>query len=189
VSLIEAATELASDEHLSHRMDAAYRNLDRAVASVVQADNKALIALTFQGAIVAGLALITGSIRDTLRGNNSLAIRIPLVIILISFFACFGLATLRLFHAISPRIQNDDDAEHPSLLFFWGGIAAMPPEEFASKMRKLQPKEIHEGLVRMTHNTAKIALQKFANLRVGFTCLGLQMVFYVGIVLLSVLPS
>jgi hypothetical protein len=65
----------------------------------------------------------------------------------------------------------------------------MPSDQFAAKMRKLQPSEIHEGLVRMTHNTARIALEKFANLRVAYTCLGLQMIFYVGIVLLAVLPS
>jgi hypothetical protein len=183
------ATEFIVDEHLSHRMDAAYANLDRAMGSVIQADNKALIALTFQGAIVAGLALITGSIKTSLEGQNSLAVRIPLVILLVAFFACFGVATLKLFQAITPRVRRDDDHDHPSLLFFWGGIAAMPPDAFASRMRKLHPGEIHDGLVRMTHNTAKIAVQKFANLRIAYICLGLQMVFYVGIVLLSVLPA
>jgi len=40
------------------RLEAAYRNLDRSIGWVQNADNKALIVLAFQGAVVAGLAAL-----------------------------------------------------------------------------------------------------------------------------------
>jgi hypothetical protein len=189
MTVADTETETATLEPISHRLDASYRNLDRALGSVTMADNKALIALTFQGAIVAGLALIAGSLKSALQAQNSAWLTGGTICLLVLFFACFCMATLKLFQAISPRITPETHADHPSLLFFFGGIASMPHDVFAARMRALDPTTIHEGLIKVTHSTAMIAARKFGNLRIAYLFLGLQMLFYVGIVLTSVLPN
>jgi hypothetical protein len=186
---VDGLTILDADLHMQQRLEASYRNLDRTLGSVTHADNKALIALTFQGAILAGLALIAGFLKSALQGKHNHWLVGVIIGFLVAFFICFCLATLRLFQTISPRIaRTGHQDDHPSLLFFFGGIAGMGHDRFSARMHTITPEEIFEGVVTVTYSNALIAKEKFENLRHAYVFLGQQLVLYVVVVLLSVLP-
>lgn len=169
-------------------LDASYRTLDRVLGSVQLADNKALIALTFQGGVVAGVALISNSVKSALAGAIGPK-EISIIVACVLFFICLGWGTLKLFQTISPRIAPPHSSEHVSELFYFGGIATMKREVFAARTRDLDERQIHEAIVTITHVNANIALQKFTNLRHAFQALGLQVILFVVIVMLAVLPG
>ncbi len=169
-------------------LEAAYRTLDRVLGAVQLADNKALIALTFQGGVVAGVALISDSVKSALAGKIGPK-EVAIIVACLVFFACLGWGTLKLFQTISPRIAPPHSSDHVSELFYFGGIANMKREEFAARTRDLDELRIHEAIVTITHVNANIAVQKFKNLRHAFQGLGLQVILFVIIVMLSVLPG
>jgi hypothetical protein len=169
------------------QLDAVYRTLDRVIGSVSMADNKALIALTFQGAIIAGLALVVEPISRALSRHGGGMPRIAMIILLLTFFGLLGVSTLKLLQTISPRIRHQAGNDHPSALFYFGGIASMSPEKFAARMRELNPDDVHQGISTITYANAAIAFQKFANLRHAYVGLGLQMVTYVLILVLAII--
>ncbi len=187
MELLDQSTRSPSDDISDPELDASYRTLDRVLGSVQLADNKALIALTFQGGVVAGVALISDSVKTALAG--ALGFREYLIIIAcLVFFVSLGWGTLKLFQTISPRIAPPHSSDHVSELFYFGGIANMKRDVFAARMRDLSEAQIHEAIVTITHVNANIALQKFKNLRHAFQGLGVQVILFVLIVMLSVLP-
>lgn len=181
------STEPARSVLNDSQLDASYRTLDRVLGTVQMADNKALIALTFQGAIIAGLALVALPLQASIHTRALSTWDILLGILLFGFFGCLALSTLKLFQTISPRIVHVKDTNHPSMLFYFGGIASMSIDEFADRLRDLGQEDIHTGIATITHVNSSIALKKFANLRVAFMGLGLQVLLYVVLVLVSLL--
>src|SRR5579872_1189084 len=175
-------TPSASDAQL----DAAYRTLDRVLGSVVQADNKALIALTFQGAIVAGLALIASTLTGAIAHFGPW--QVATMIALGAFFVCLCTSTLKLFQTISPRIAPAHGPGHVSELFYFAGIANMAHADFFERSQVLSRVQIQEAISAITHVNARIAMQKFENLRAAYYGLGLQIILYIVVVLLSVIP-
>lgn len=182
------STQISSDEGSTGdaQLDAAYRTLDRVLGSVGLADNKALIALTFQGAIIAGLALIASPLASALGHGRISPGKLWVGILLLAFLIALCWSTLKLFQTISPRVTKATGLDHPSALFFWGGIASLSPDEFSARIRALNTDDIHDGIAQITFVNASIAKQKFQNLRAGFIGLGVQMVLYVMIILSSI---
>lgn len=166
-------------------LDAAYRTLDRVLGSIQSADNKALIALTFQGAIVAGLIIVADGLKGAVTHIGPWEITI--LVFLLAFFGCLCVSTLKLFQTISPRVVPPHSSEHVSELFYWAGIANMKREEFQGRMLALTSPQIHEAVTHITYVNANIASAKFTNLRHAFQGLGLQVVLYVIVVVLAVL--
>jgi pycsar effector protein len=166
------ASELAMED----RLEATYRNLDRILQWVAMADNKALIVLTFQGAMVAGVAWIVISLGSTSFHRLAAWQLILLGILLVVFFLFFCVSLLKSFEGIFPSIRPLDKETDRGHQFFFGTIAAMPLEEFKRQMQSLQPGDIEEGLIQLTHINAQIAAKKFECLRAAVRALGLEMV-------------
>jgi hypothetical protein len=162
-------------------LDTSYRTLDRIVANIATADNKALIALTFQGAIVAGLIIIADALSKT-KDQHFGGILVGIVLSVVLFFICLCWSTLKLFQTISPRIVPRHSPEHVSELFWFGGIVNMQHDEFQMRMRDLTIEQVHEAVTHITFVQAHIVQQKYANLRHAFMGLGAQVVLFVIVV-------
>lgn len=178
-SLPAAKTMLSIDPspHIEYHLDATHRNLDRMHTHVAIADNKALIALTFQGGMIAGFAVLATTLKSHL-SNQPDFLQIGVGILIVFFLMAFLLATWTLFQAISPRVTPMESMDDPSALFFFGSIAGMTTEEFMSRMHELDPEAIHVGLLKTTQSVARIAAAKYRNLRTAYYCLGVQMLFF-----------
>src|SRR5438270_1788352 len=99
--------------HIEHHLDATHRNLERMHTHVAIADNKALIALTFQGAMIAGFAVLATTLKGHL-SNGSQVLWVGFVILIILFLLTFLASTWTLFQAISPRVTALESLDDPS---------------------------------------------------------------------------
>lgn len=181
-----AMRTLDPNPHIEHHLDATHRNLERMHTHVAIADNKALIALTFQGGIIAGFAVLATTLTGHLN-SHPLVLRVAIVALIVLFLLTFLASTWTLFQAISPRVRDLESIDDPSALFFFGTIAGMSSEEFLTRMRDLDPETIHDALLKTTQNVARIAATKYKNLQRAFLCLGIQIVFFLMAALLAVL--
>jgi hypothetical protein len=169
---------------VAQRLEAGYRNLDRAIGFVLNADNKAMIGLAFQGGVVAGaagvalVAVPAVAVDRPSAGGITLAAAVLLVVFLLSS----AVATLSLFHALYPDVRNGPDSP-----FFFGTIAAKSPEAHGHRMRTLTTAELQEELSVQTHTTASIAARKFRDLKVGFAALMVEFVVLMVAVVVAVL--
>jgi hypothetical protein len=163
----------ASEFKMEDRLEASYRNLERILGWVTMADNKVLIALTFQGATVAGVVWIAISLGSSFR-HLLLWQDISLGTVLGLFFVFFCVSLVKSFQAISPAIKPLDQKDDHGHQFFFGTIAAMSLDEFKWRMQSLQPEEIEEWLIQLTYINAQIAHEKFKHLKTAFTALGLE---------------
>jgi|SRR5947209_8105458 len=165
-------------------LDTAYRTLDRIVDNIVSADNKALIALTFQGAVVAGLIIVA----DQLAHAHKMVLGpmwLGIIVVVAAFFSCLCWSTYKLFQTISPRIVPPHSAEHISELFYFGGIVNTKHDEFQRRMRDLSLEQVHEAVTHITFVQAHIVQAKYKNLRHAFQGLVLQVMLFVVVVSLS----
>jgi Family of unknown function (DUF5706) len=165
-------------------LDTCYRTLDRVVGNISSADNKALIALTFQGAVVAGLIIIADAL-SKVSHSSKVGIEIAILLAVTAFFVCLCWSTLKLFQTISPRIAPPHSAEHISELFYFGGIVNMGHDDFQVRMRDLTIEQVHEAVTHITWVQAHIVQAKYKNLRHAFLGLGLQVVLFVIVVALT----
>lgn len=163
--------------HIEYHLDATHRNLERMHTHVAIADNKALIALTFQGGMIAGFAVLATTLKTHLHSQVA-ALQVGVAILIVLFLITFLLSTWTLFQAISPRVTPMESIDDPSALFFFGSIAGMSTEEFMSRMHDLDPESIHIGLLKTTQSVARIAAAKYKNLHTAYICLGIQMLFF-----------
>jgi Family of unknown function (DUF5706) len=171
--------------HIEHHLDATHRNLERMHTHVAIADNKALIALTFQGGMIAGFAVLATTLTGHLH-NRPQALQVGVVVLIVLFLLTFLASTWTLFQAISPRVRGLESLDDPSALFFFGTIASMSSEEFLGRMRDLDPETIHDALLKTTQSVARIAAEKYKNLQRAFVCLGIQILFFLLAALLVV---
>jgi hypothetical protein len=169
---------LQLNPHIQHHLDATHRNLERMQGHVAQADAKAYIALTFQGGVVAGFAIFAVALKDQIRDLPE-ALRLLTILFVALFLLTFLLSGWKLFEAISPRVHGLQVSEGPSALFFFGTVAGMETQAFMDRMNELDPEEIHEGVLRTTQAVARIAAQKYRNLRTAFFFMGIEMLFFV----------
>jgi Family of unknown function (DUF5706) len=172
--------------HIEYHLDATHRNLERMHTHVAIADNKALIALTFQGGVIAGFAVLATTLKPHVANQPEWA-RVGVIVLVALFLITFLVSTWTLFQAISPRVTAQESMDDPSALFFFGSIAAMTTDEFLSRMHDLDPESIHMGLLKTTQSVARIAAKKYKNLRTAYICLGIQILFFMMAALLVVI--
>lgn len=172
--------------HIEYHLDATHRNLERMHTHVAIADNKALIALTFQGGIIAGFAVLATTLKTHL-DTQPFALRAGVVALVVFFLLSFLASTWTLFQAISPRVSPLDTNDDPAALFFFGTIAGMTTDEFLMRMRNLDPEAIHDALLKTTQSVARIASEKYKNLQRAYFFLGVQILFFLLAALLVVL--
>jgi hypothetical protein len=165
-------------------LDTSYRTLDRIVGNISSADNKALIALTFQGAVVAGLIIIADAL-SKVKDFHWDAVQISIIVAVVCFFSCLCWSTLKLFQTISPRIAPPHSPEHISELFYFGGIVNTKHDDYQMRMRDLTIEQVHEAVTHITWVQAHIVQQKYRNLRHAFQGLGLQVILFVIVVALA----
>ncbi len=180
-------TQNESEDVPEYQLEVSYRNLDRLLAWVAGADNKALIGLTFEGVIIVGMATTVSLFQAVIFRSPLIWQSFVVVALLLGLLGCLCITNLKLFHTIAPRIvrrEREDDA--PSLLFF-GSIAGMEQEDYAARMRTLNPLRIQDALVRISHVTARIADQKYADLAVAYRYLGYQVVLFAAVLLVTLL--
>lgn len=183
---LDEEPEVEPGDALGYQLDASYRNVDRLLYWVAGADNKALIALTFEGVMIVGVA-------STIDRFRSVIFHSPLTweggvsgLLLVALLACLSVSILKLFSAISPRIVRSEKRERDATaLMFFQGIAEMDQDEYAGQMRVLKPAVIKDALARIAHVNARIATQKYADLNVAYRYLGYQVILFVAVLMVS----
>lgn len=173
----DASVSPATTVGFQHRIDASYENLRRVIAWIGNADNKALIVLGFQGAIVAGVATAAGPLRTFLIGHPTPWPLWPMIALLAAFVVCFCVSLLMAFTTIYPDTkprERDESRESP---FFFGTISTMSLEKFTAKMHALDIAMLEDELIRQTHINAGIATRKFVSVKRASWFLGVELVF------------
>lgn len=159
------------EARLALRLDASYRNLDRVITWTANADNKAMIALAFQGAILAALASVADQIRDAFATGWGCALVWVLAVVGIAFIASFAISLYKLFRTIHPDTTPREKGIEQGSPFFFGTITGMPLEMFTARMKALDAAQVQEELIGQTYVISEIAHRKFARLRVANRCL------------------
>ncbi len=170
-------------DDVARRLDAEYRNLDRAVAWVANADNKALIALSFQGVVVVGLATVAEFVRAEINVQPA-ASRSWLTVLLIAFIVFLVLSIFSAFRALFPIVSLGRPTGGGGSLFFFETVAAMPHDEFAARMRQLDIAGIESELIAQTHANAQVASRKFKRVKAVVIYLTIEVVCLVAATLI-----
>lgn len=152
------------------RLEAAYRNLDRSIGWVQNADNKALIVLAFQGAVVAGLAAAGDPLRTTIEHQRASWQPPTIIVLLIVFTIAFAFSAWKSLRTLLP-----DATARGVSPFFFGSIAGMNEADFRATMRQLDGTHIEEELNRQTFIVSGIADRKFARLRFSIIALAVEL--------------
>lgn len=172
----EDTATTAAREAEQRRLDASYRNLERIAGWITNADNKALILLTFQGAVVAGVAATAGAARVAIDQQPMPALAWVLWGLLGLGLLAFGGSVYTSLRAIVPDITpREREAGHQSP-FYFASIAALSLEHFSARMRALDTPAIEKELLRQTHVNAGIALRKFQRVNYSVKWLGVELV-------------
>jgi hypothetical protein len=198
----EAESAAAVDLQVpSYRLEAAYRNLEQVIGFVANADNKAILALAFQGVILAALAETSDSIASLFRQETTLtSLRIMTYMTWAMFVICFSISVLIIFLAVYPRfsggssgpilfIKDAEDELTSYNVFFYRHIAMMSVEEFHGRMSQLSTSTIEEDLNQQAHANARIVLNKFKWLRWSLRVLIIELIFLLVAILFSVAAS
>lgn len=152
----------AQDPAIERRIEASYRNLDRTINWIQNADNKALIILGFQGALLAGLGAAASSVIDIARSNLSSWSLGAFICLLIAFAISFALCLYKATKAMFPDTKERNDS-----VFYFGSITSMGYAAFEKRMTILDSDKIQEELNKQTHANAEIAVKKFDNLKLA----------------------
>lgn len=157
------------------RLDASYKNLERVSGWISNADNKALIVLTFQAAVVVGVATAADLLRKVATGHSTSWSLWLFYVILVALFVSLLISVFESVLAIHPDITTRDKGKGKPSLFFFGSIAAMTYEQFESQMKSLDAVGIEEELDHQTHINASIASKKFRCLQWATLSLGAEL--------------
>jgi Family of unknown function (DUF5706) len=167
------------------RLDASYRNLDRAIAWVSNADTKALVVLAFQGAVLTGLAAFGEPLRASVENQRTCWLPALLLSGMAVFLAVLCFSLWESFRTLFPDITPRDAQESTGSPFFFATISRMPLEDFNVRMSSLEIRDIEREVVKQTHVVASIATRKFTNLKHAFISLGLELFFLFGVVIVA----
>jgi hypothetical protein len=167
------------------RVNASYENLNRGISWISNADNKALIGLAFQGAILAGLAAAGDGLRVAIEHQRSECLVIVELVLLGGFTLALSWSLWKFFRSLFPRVTARDRSEAAQSPFFFGTIGAMPLAAFRERMRGLNALAIEEELIKQTHVVADIASRKFRNLQLAYIWLAPELLLLAGSVILA----
>jgi Family of unknown function (DUF5706) len=175
---------LPADGH-GERLEASYRNLERGILWIGNADNKALIGLTFQGAILAGMAAMGDPLRTAMEQQRSDCLAAVEILLLTGFGAALGWSLWMFFHSLFPDVTLRDKEEAQQSPFVFGTIAAMSLDTFRLHMHALQAESIEEELIPQTYVIADIASRKFRNLRTAYQLFAPELILLAATVILA----
>lgn len=171
------------------RLDACYRNLERIIVWVGNADTKTLIVLAFQGAIIAVVATTGAAIRRAIGLQPEAWLQILLYGLFTGFGACFCLSLIFAFRAINPDTTPREAEEAKRSPFFFATIAAMSLAEFRDRVRGLDAETIEEELIKQTHVNAGIVTRKFRDMKRTLLWLRLELLFlFVAVLVIALIP-
>ncbi|MDA8218154.1 MAG: DUF5706 domain-containing protein [Dehalococcoidales bacterium] len=176
---LEANSEGSPKSEVEMRMEASYKNIERVVGWIGNADNKALIVLAFQGAIIAGGAAAIGLLKPAMAWQPTQVQGILFSLLLGGFAVAFILSVYNSVRAPNPDVTPREQEEGQGSPFFFGSIAAMSLDDFRARMHRLDVAGIEDELIRQTHVNAGIASRKFGRLRLAIVNLGLELAFLV----------
>ena len=155
----------SDDSPAVFRLEASYKNLERVIGWIGNADNKALILLAFQGVILAGAAAVAGFIRMALLRQPTEWLFWGLCVTLVVLASLFVACTCSAVHALHPDVKPRGAKVGQGSPFFFGSIAAMELAAFTAKMRGLDAVAIEGELIKQTHVNAVIVSRKFTWLK------------------------
>jgi hypothetical protein len=131
---------------------------------VLSADGKAAGLLTLLGLMFTVLARFSGTVADLVGRWGGGAGVTTLAVICITLLSAHALlavgAVVQSFRTISPRFPG----AAPSLAFF-GDIASLSRDEYIRRVEALMPDEALDQMLSYNHTAARIAVEKFRQLR------------------------
>lgn len=163
---------------MSIRIEANYKNLERASSWVVNADTKASLILAFNGGLFAHLMTKAPEIK-TLLIKQGLGISSSILFVISGLFVLFFVLSItNCFKTIRPSL----DAKTPSI-FYFGTIQNLSLNTFKEKMKSLAEDSIEEELINQTHIVSTVAYKKFAAVRKALNNMVISLMFWGGILL------
>ena len=163
---------------MSIRIEANYKNLERASSWVVNADTKASLILAFNGGLFAHLMTKTPEIKTlVIKQGIGVSSSIPLTISGL-FILFFILSITNCFRTIRPSL----DAKTPSI-FYFGTIQNLSLNTFKERMKSLDEDGIEDELISQTHIVSTVAYKKFTAVRKALNNMVMSLIFWGGILL------
>ena len=163
---------------MSIRIEANYKNLERASSWVVNADTKASLILAFNGGIFAHLMTKMSEIINFLI-NRGLGISSFILLVISGLFILFFvLSVTNCFKTIRPSL----DAKKPSI-FYFGTIQSLSLNTFREKIKNLDEESIEDELINQTHIISMIAYKKFTAIGKALNNMIISLIFWGGILL------
>lgn len=163
---------------MSIRIEANYKNLERASSWVVNADTKASLILAFNGGLFAHLMTKTPEIKSLLI-KQGLGISSSILFVISGLFILFFILSItNCFRTIRPSLN----AKTPSM-FYFGTIQNLSMELFKQKMKSLDEESIEDELINQTYIVSTVAYKKFTSLRKALNNLIVSLIFWGGILL------
>ena len=163
---------------MSIKIEANYKNLERASSWVVNADTKASLILAFNGGLFAHLMTKTPEIK-TLLIKQGMGISSSILLIVSGLFILFFILSItHCFKTIRPSLN----AKTPSM-FYFGTIQNLSLDVFKQKMKSLDEESIEEELINQTHIVSTVAYKKFNSVRKALNSLIASLIFWGGILL------
>ena len=160
------------------RIEANYKNLERASSWIVNADAKTSFILAFNGVVFAYLMSKGPDIKAILFKQWTAWQSIILLAVSVLFLIFFILSIRNCFRAINPSI----DGQIPSV-FYFGTIQSLGLEKFRQKIKSLDEEGIEEELINQTFVVSTIAYKKFTSARRALNHLMLSLLFWVGVLI------
>jgi hypothetical protein len=163
---------------MSIRIEANYKNLERASSWVVSADAKASLILAFNGGLFAHLMTKTPEIK-TLLIEQGFGISSAILLVISGLFILFFILSItNCFRSIRPSLN----AKTPSI-FYFGTIQNLSLDLFKQKMKGLDEESIEDELINQTHIVSTVAYKKFTSVRKALNNLIASLIFWGGILL------
>ena len=163
---------------MSIRIEANYKNLERASSWVVSADTKASLILAFNGGLFAHLMTKAPEIKILLI-KQGLGISSYILFAISGLFILFFILSItNCFRTIRPSLN----AKTPSM-FYFGTIQNLSLDIFKQKMKSLDEESIEDELINQTHIVSTVAYKKFTSVRKALNNLIASLVFWGGILL------
>lgn len=151
---------------MSQKIEASYRNLERVITWIQNADNKSSIVLAFNTAMIAvffeRLPYVLKMI--SLYRSDKHFLDIAVCLLLLAFLTCFIASIFNAVKVIFPDV-------HPRVtkkLFFFGSIAALSKDDFIKGMNDLTDEDILNTLSEQTYINSEIASNKFRHLKLAW---------------------
>ena len=165
---------------MSTRIEANYKNLERASSWVVNADTKASLILAFNGGLFAHLMTKTPEIK-TLLIKQGLGISSFILLVISGLFILFFILSItNCFRTIRPSLN----AKTPSM-FYFGTIQNLSLDIFKQKMKSLDEDSIEDELINQTHIVSTVAYKKFTAVRKALNNMVMSLIFW-GVILLAI---